>query len=80
VGSLIGDLTLDVAGDADADGRPHSVVALRTDEKVVFSGEGSSLTGVTSTLGVEISLSGVDFGVSTDSLLGSVGKGRENRE
>lgn len=50
VGNLIGDLTR--AGDEEADGLPHSVVAFLTDEKVVFSGDESSLAGETSTLGV----------------------------
>jgi hypothetical protein len=80
VGSLIGDLTLAGAGDEDADDLPHRVVALLTDENVVFSGEGSSLAGEISTLGVEISLSGVDLGLSAVGLLGNVGSGRENRE
>jgi hypothetical protein len=78
VGSLIGDLT--DADNEDADGRPHNVVALLTDEKVVFSGDGSSLAGSTSKLGVEISLSGVDFGLSTAGLAGKVGSGREKRD
>jgi hypothetical protein len=80
VGSLIGDLTRAGAGDEEAEDLPHSVVALLTDENVVFSGEGSSFAGEISTLGVEISLSGVDLGVSAAGLVGSVGKGRENRE
>jgi hypothetical protein len=76
--ACVGDLAC--AGKEDADGRPHSVVALLTDEKVVFSGDGSSLAGETSKLGVEISLSGVDFGLSTAGLAGKVGSGREKRD
>jgi len=36
VGSLIGDFTLTGAGDEDAEGLPHMVVALLTDENPVF--------------------------------------------
>lgn len=80
VGSLIGYLTRAGAGGEEADDLPHSVVALLTDENVVFSGKGSSLAGKTSTLGVEISRSGVDLELSAAGLVGNVGKGRENRE
>lgn len=80
----MGDFTLVGAGDEDADDLPHSVVALLTEENVVFSGEGSSLGGEISTLGVDISLSGVDLGLSAagfeGTVCGNVGSGRENRE
>jgi hypothetical protein len=69
VGSLIGDFVLDARGDEAADCLPHNAVALLTDAKVDFSGDCSSLTGVTSTFGVAISFSGVDLGVSTTGLL-----------
>jgi hypothetical protein len=77
---LIGDFTLVGAGDEDADDLPHSVVALLTEENVVFSGEDSSLAGAISTLGVDISRSGVDLGLSAVGLEGKVGSGRDNRE
>jgi hypothetical protein len=79
VGSLIGDLALASTGEEDADGLPHIALAFLTDENVDFSGDESPAC-VISTLGVEISLSGVDLGLSDAGLGGSVGNGRENRE
>jgi hypothetical protein len=83
VGSLIGDFVLAGAGDEDGDCLPHRAVALLTDANVDFSGEGASLTGVTSTFGGAISFNGVGFGLSTTGFVvfvGGVGSGREKRD
>jgi hypothetical protein len=68
VGSFIGDLVLFAKGDGAADCLPHKAVAFFTDANVDFSGDGSSLTGVTSTLGDDTSFSAVGLGLDTTGL------------
>jgi hypothetical protein len=75
VGNLIGDLVLSGTGEEEGDCLPHKAVAALTEENPDFCGEGSSLTGETSALGVGISFSATGFG---DSLGGGVGNGLEN--
>jgi hypothetical protein len=83
VGSFIGDLVLFAKGDEDADCLPHKAVALFTEAKVDFSGDGSSLSGDASTLGGAISFSALGLGLFTTGLgafAGVVGRVRENRD
>jgi hypothetical protein len=83
VGSLIGDLVLFARGDEDADCLPHEAVAFFTEANVDFSGDGSSLTGDTPTLGGDISFSAVGFGLFKTGLgvlVGGVGRAREKRD
>jgi hypothetical protein len=83
VGSLIGDLALVATGDEDVDCLPHRAVALLTEAKVDFSGDGSSLTEVGSAFaGVNFS-DRVGLGASAIELVvlaGGVGSGREKRD
>jgi hypothetical protein len=76
-------LVLLAKGDVDADCLPHKAVAFLTEANVDFSGDGSSLTRVASTLIGSISFSAVGLGLLTaglGALAGDVGRFLENRD
>lgn len=74
----MGDFVLVGTGEASADCLPQRAVTVLTEANVALSGDGSSLTEETSTLGGGISFNTAGFGLSATDFVGSIGRGREN--